>query len=657
MTRRLLTIILNFAIVSQLVPNESIRTDYQPLAQTYPLENMANLLIPINEWHPFPTISNPAGLDKIPEAIRTAQIQLAEKQLEEEWVHFPATTFLDFVRNGNRSRYEHISFSRREKLGDFVLSELFERKGRFMDQIVNGIWAICEESFWGVPAHLYGQKADFGLPDVNDPFVDLFAAETGSLIAWIYYLLKPQLDEINPLIAERMVFETKRRIMTPYLEHEDWRYMGFTWRNRTGYMRPVNNWNPWINSNVLSCALLLEADHDLRQKLVFKCMDSLDNFVVPYPADGGCDEGPSYWTRAGGSLYDCLEILHSASGGKINVFDQQLIRNIGTYIRKVSISDPYYINFADASAKMEIEPTLVFRYGSAINDEQMKQFAAFAAKRQNTTQMPVHGRYGSLNRRLPALFTMNELEMTPAVQPFVRDVWFEDIQVMAARSFEGNDKSFYIAAKGGHNNESHNHNDIGNFIVYCDGEPVIIDAGAQTYTRKTFSSQRYELWNNQSAYHNLPTINGVKQKAGVEFKATNVNYKAESKNAVFALDIAQAYPASAKVHSWHRTVKLNRGENVEIEDEYELASFVEPFTLHLLTPMEAQSKSAGTIELLSPNGSYKVKYDEKLFEPRFERIDINDSRMSANWGKELFRIVFLSKSNSLQGNFKIIFEK
>ena len=55
---------------------------------------------------------------------------------------------------------------------------------------------------------------------------------------------------------------------------------------------------------------------------------------------------------------------------------------------------------------------------------------------------------------------------------------------MAARSSQGSERGFYVAAKGGHNAESHNHNDVGSFIVYADGYPALIDVGVEAYTAK-----------------------------------------------------------------------------------------------------------------------------------------------------------------------------
>jgi hypothetical protein len=109
----------------------------------------------------------------------------------------PATVFLEYARDGNRSHYEAIRNARRGALYALLFAECVEAKGRFLDDIANGLWATCEESFWGVPAHLYIQKADLGLPDPHDPIVDLFAAQTSALVATTVYLLNTRLDSLS----------------------------------------------------------------------------------------------------------------------------------------------------------------------------------------------------------------------------------------------------------------------------------------------------------------------------------------------------------------------------------------------------------------------------------------------------------------------------
>ncbi|HVN81549.1 MAG TPA: heparinase II/III family protein [Terriglobia bacterium] len=617
-------------------------------------KEIAYLLLPRVRWRLIPTLDEREKWNTVPENLRQAAIQNAERCLNTRWEPLPATLFLEFVRTGNRSDYEKSLFGRREKLAALVVGEALENKGRFLDDIVNGIWAICEESYWGVPGHLGMQKKGVGLPDITEPTVDLFAAETSSLLSWTLYLLEEKLKAISPLVTERIYIEADRRVLTPNLMREDFWWMGFGPRIR------VNNWNPWINSNWLSTVLILERNPERRQKAVYKIMRSLDNFLNIYPEDGGCDEGPSYWDRAGASLFDCLELLKSATNGAIDLYQEPLIQKIGQYIYKVHIKDDYFINFADASAKNEPEAGLVYRFGKRINDPVMMGFGAFLGQQQK------HGTEGvlkndSLLRMLPDLLIVDELRANPPVEPLLSDFWLPDLQVMGARSAPNSSKGFYVAALGGHNDESHNHNDVGNFIVYADGKPVLIDVGVETYTAKTFSPQRYEIWTMQSAFHNLPTINGVMQKEGREYQATDVNFAATGRAVTFSLDISHAYPDGAKVEKWLRTLTLWRGQpKVELEEQYSLKEFKEPARLNLMTPLTVDISVPGEVHLINSNANqeqgFVLTYEKEKFSASAETIPISDARLKPVWGDKIARIVLLSKSKPLKDRYKVCLE-
>ncbi|MBN2290547.1 MAG: heparinase II/III family protein, partial [Candidatus Glassbacteria bacterium] len=525
-------------------------------------------------------------------------------------------------------------FERRSRLRDLVLAECVEGRGRFLDEILNGVWAICEESSWAISAHVGHQKAGVGLPDTEDPQVALFSCETASLLAWTVYLVGGRLDEGSPLITSRLDREIKRRVLDPAIERDDWPWMGF----EGGW---VNNWNPWCNSNLLSPLLLLERQEARRAAGVHKILRSLDVFLGSYQADGGCDEGPGYWNVAGGALFDCLEVLRSATGGALDVYDQPLVQEIGRYIYRVHIHDRYYINFADASAKVGIADDLVFRYGKRIGDKNLMALGAWAARGRMAAGP---GASGSIGRQLPALAGLEELQAAPAAQPLVRDVWLQGIHVMAARSAGGAAEGLYLAAKGGHNAESHNHNDVGNFIVYVDGRPAIIDAGVGTYTAKTFSPQRYEIWTMQSAYHNLPTVNGVMQQEGREFAARDVRYRSGSSFAELSLDIAGAYPPRAGVESWKRKIRLDRAGEVRVEDDYKLTRSDGGLTLSLLTPCRVALEGPGRIVLTEKAEaveafSLRVYYPAGKLTAAVESITLDDARLESVWGGELNRIL------------------
>lgn len=249
----------------------------------------------------------------------------------------------------------------------------------------------------------------------------------------------------------------------------------------------------------------------------------------------------------------------------------------------------------------------------------------------------------SLYRKL--LYAMYYVEMDGEKNQtaFIKDIWFESTQVMAARERENPSEGFYLAAKGGHNGESHNHNDVGQFIVYSDGCPFIIDIGVEAYTAKTFSCDRYDIWTMQSAYHNLPQVNGIQQQAGAEHKAEDVVYQVDNKETVLTMNIAAAYPAAAGIHYWHRAFRLNRENNayIEISDDFELENATEEMVFCLVTPCQHEINPEGSI-ILDCMGAKRVRieFDADKMNATTERLAVMDERLAEAWGDHIYRLVF-----------------
>jgi hypothetical protein len=622
-------------------------------------EKLRKVLIPRSGFRPFPQAADRAPWGELPESVREAHIARGEKLLNFEWPAINADLFLDFVRTGNQQEDIDRWGVRRTALCDLVVAECIEHEGRFVDDIVNGIWAICEESYWGVTPHLAMQKAGAGLPDVAEPTVDLFAAETSALLSWTDYLIGPTLDTISPLIRPRIEHEIQRRILTPIHERDDFWWMGLQETRRASdgkdSKRRVNNWNPWICSNWLVTTLLIEKDEDRRTESVSKMMRCVDKFIDPYPRDGGCDEGPGYWGRAGASLFECLDWLSLATDNNIDVFGEPLIGEIGKFIYRAHINDRYFVNFADAPPILLPSAALTFVYGQRIQDPDMMGFGAWAADRQGVCSS---GFLESIGRQLRALFNVEDLLAQSPEAPMPRDVWLPEIQVAVARDVGGSTDGLYIAAKGGHNEESHNHNDIGSFIVFADGRPLIVDAGVETYTRKTFSADRYDIWTMQSAYHSLlPTIDGIQQAPGPEYEASDVTYQVSDDDAEFALDIATAYPPEAGIESWRRSIHCKRDSSITISDAYKLSSTPSEITCSILTPCQVDQTEAGLIQLTARNfhsdrtsGTGVITYDAAVQTASLEPISVDDHRLNSVWGDVLHRVVLRSEHPSATGS-------
>lgn len=562
-------------------------------------------------------------------------IQNGEKALGHEWRPALASDYLAFKRTGEirTKRENHLA------LQALMLAELVEGKGRFMDAIMDGAWFLCETS-WIHSAHLAFQKDQSGLPDRNEPTIELVVADIGAQMAWLYFFFKEEFDKISPLINKRIVEEVKQRLIDPYFARNDYWWMGFG-------RQQVNNWNPWINYNILQALMLVEEDYERIRDGIWKLMQSTDFFFNMYHEDGVCDEGPTYWSAASGYVLKFLDLLNKITGDKVNIFNTPLVHNMAQYIYRVHIGENYFVNFADSSPKVYPAPSILFQYGKCIGDENMKGFAAFMAKQNQSFCKGVNGYFATA---LDELFMYPEIQQETPYEPLICDYWFKDTQICIARDRAGTTEGFFFAAKGGHNQESHNHNDVGSCILYYDNNPILIDAGVGTYTRQTFGPQRYKIWTMRSDYHNLPTINGIEQKNGKEYASRKQSYTMTSNKVSYMIDISDAYPKEAFVKNWIRTYNLIRGKKFIIEDEWNLLQNSGTTCLNLLTCCSTEMDENMNLYLVDNGRIFQIEYSKSLFSIATEHISLNDSKLKISWNNDtLTRIKFIMKSRIKKG--------
>ncbi len=216
-------------------------------------------------------------------------------------------------------------------------------------------------------------------------------------------------------------------------------------------------------------------------------------------------------------------------------------------------------------------------------------------------------------------------------------------------------RGFFLGAQGGHNAESHNHNDVGNFVVAVDGTPVIIDVGVETYTARTFGKDRYTIWTMQSAYHNVPLINGVMQKEGREYAAREVRYQSDESAASISMDLAAAYPVEAECERWDRTIVLSRRDSIRITDRYALRKAAGELSLVFMTADLPVDRGDGSIHLRA--GGAVLIFDRALLAARIETIQITDAQLKASWGDRVYRILLTAKNPQKVGLFTTILKR
>ena len=559
--------------------------------------------------------------DSIPQEMRQSYIQYGEQYLSKPWTVLPWTIFAENKQTGNRVNYEAICFEKRRQMAAIVMAEIMEGKGRFMGDIIDGMGSFCEETWWGIPAHY--PKA---IPLSEWQEVDLFNAETASLIVWTRYMLEKQFDAFSPDLCQRIDREIERRILQPAVERDYW------WK--TAGM----NWNPWICSNWLACILICEKDEARKTEAIAQIRKATQAFIDAYPEDGGCDEGPGYWDRAAASLFEIMRLLDF---GTI----EPKVQRMASYAYKTYIGNDYCVCFADAHENKAVQQVnIVYPFGLWLNDQTMREFGAYLGRQKGVLTNPAalydkSGNFPTLGRELFFLRHIRDFIAEQPCEPLLKDVWLPDLQIMTAR--RGN---LYVAMKGGNNGESHNHNDVGSFIVYGSQEsgvrskeqlsPLFIDPAVGEYTAKTFSDDRYSIWTMQSQYHNLPQINGIDQKDGKEYAAKVVSHK----DGQLTLDIAGAYPVEAAVKSWKRTV-LAMKSGISMTEDYELSEYRQPTCLMLMT--------------LDPEALQRIHFDANQLSATIEDIsDKLDPLLQHMWGQKMYRIILTVKSTKTKNKIK-----
>lgn len=431
----------------------------------------------------------------------------------------------EYFRNRNRCNFEDMYINRRAALADLAFYEIFGGSGEYINEIEDLIKLICSEDVWCVPAHT-GIKP----PETTGHVIELYASETASALCFVYHFLH---DKLSPEVLSLITAAVKEKIFFPYTETDNYRWMGSNGEK-------VNNWNPWINSNIMFCAALICTDMQEYTALVLRACNLTENYIRSLSEDCLCDEGVRYWNLSGACLFDIAEIIYDLTGGKINITGDERVRNACAYMTGMYDEYGNPANYADAGINFYPDCPLLIRAGKRTGNPLLAEMGRTLYRPERLRTM-----HDNFYRQLKNVLTA-PMSATDERVTYPETVFLKGINVCTFRR-----NGFFASLKGNHNGESHNHNDAGSFVVYYKGNPIFIDPGVDLYSGYTFSDYRFKLWYMRSDYHNLPVINGEIQKSGRKFAASPL----EVGDMYAETDISGAYGLDAQ-HSWQRKLSV-----------------------------------------------------------------------------------------------------
>ena len=598
---------------------------------------LKTVLVPDQKWVPFPAYNDRAGWDKVMGSWKETFIERGEKALDYRWQVVTATDYLTHNRGQSQGKADAHIGANLMAIIDLFFAELATGQGRYMDQLMDGTFAMCEVTSWVRSHHLSHQKSHRYFPEYDDNAIDLVAGDVGAVMAWVYYYFHEEFDKIEPEISRRLLHELDKRIMTPYLNDTHYGWKGDRFDPEKNHL---NNWTPWCSINCLQVFALCEEDLDRFAKAAYMSMESVDKYLNNIEGDGCCDEGPTYWYQGPAKNFEYLEFLKWVTGGKVDALGNPMIRRMGEYITTSTIGNGWVVNFSDASAKGADNALIIYNYGKGVDSPLMKHYAAYALKGGPAPVM----RDRFIIRMFYSLLVKDELEKETPELVFEPYTWYPETQICYMREKDG----FFVASKGGHNAQSHNHNDIGTVSLYYKAIPFLIDAGVGTYITKTFSSHRYEIWSMQANYHNVPMLNGIPEKEGRQYASRQATF--DPKTMTFAVDFAGTYPAEACVKSMLRKVSLKNGK-VTIKDSYSLSESRQAADFNWLTWGDVDIETPGKVSITVQGETVTLNYDGKKLEPVLETIVQDDPPLKRVWGDKIYRVTLRERKPAVKGNY------
>jgi Heparinase II/III-like protein. len=466
---------------------------------------------------------NLPSLCDIDDDIRDFVIKQGESYLNYSFPELPLTLYEEFSKTGNRVNYERPYFEKRRALSALVLAYLVNGKG--IEKIKEGLDSILCEVSWCIPAHnnYVRDTMPLSVPDPARPVVDLFAAETGATLSLASVLVEALDEELKARIRR----EVEKRIITPYLNEKFW------WKGCGE--EEMCNWSPWCTENVLLSAFL-NPQGDETERLVLKnALYTLDCFTKDYAEDGCTSEGADYYHHAALALFDSMEIIDNVADNLvISFYDENKIKNMALYTLNLSLGNGYSFNFSDCSAKPIRAGVLEYLFAKRIKNSKLEAFAINSIKEESLSES-LYSDDISLYRRYIALSILSQLLKLKEQKLKIGDIHYESVGIITSHKGK-----YSLAVKCGSNGDSHNHNDTGSFTLYKNGKPFIIDVGVETYTAKTFSKDRYDIWTMRSDYHNTVNFKDQVELAGKHYRASNVELERGEAD-IILMDLDEAF--------------------------------------------------------------------------------------------------------------------
>jgi hypothetical protein len=321
------------------------------------------------------------------------------------------------------------------------------------------------------------------------------------------------------------------------------------YREKGWWTEATFNWNQICNCGMTVAALAV-ADDDpaVAKEVVDAARRSIVKAMKSFAPDGGWAEGPFYWNHATRHNCQFLDAVSTALGTDFDLKEMPGFSATDRFWTHVGGPSGLLFNFADS-------------YDAAGGAAQMLWLARefrhpwAAAREANVTARQIDAFH---------LIWSDALDTAKPDPKLPTDALFRGAEVACFRSAWDDPKAVYVGFKGGDNQASHAHLDLGSFVLDADGQRWAIDLGGDSYGLPGyFGEKRWEYFRTNTQSHNTLTIDGKNQDP--KAKATIVAFQSSKSWSFAVADLTKAYGTQVSVA--RRGIALLDRRRVLVQDE------------------------------------------------------------------------------------------
>ncbi|WP_058306579.1 heparinase II/III family protein [Gracilibacillus massiliensis] len=510
-----------------------------------------------------------------------------DRYLQESVSEITFQTYRQFMKEGERQSFEAQYFLRRRRLTIFgLLLYLYPDERAYLEALENEIWQICNEFTWCLPAHLDQDLEEQSYETYKQTnqlcyTIDLFASETAFSLAEIVSLFEEQLDDF---LVNKIKIEIDRRIFTPYLNTH------FHWETAT------HNWASVCAGSIGSAALYLLEGNE-QKTIIDRVIVTMEYYLKGFEDDGACQEGYGYWQYGFGYFIYFADLLKKYQN--IDLLDNPKVKRIALFQQNSFLALNHVMNFADAEPKAK----------------PMIGFTHYLHQQFPKVHVPPHH-----------LVASDIVDPCGRWAPAIRELWWHDptthgdewpeisqlfdhTSIFLSR-WKAKGENFGFAVKAGHNNEPHNHNDIGQFILYGMDQVFLRDLGSGQYNKAYFGDGRYQFLCNSSEGHSVPVVNGY-QPAGQEYKGVFTKVEQHASYDQIEVDMTEAYQDQT-LERFTRTYTSNKEHtSLVMKDFFQFSQEPDMLIESFIVADLPYYLKEGYILLTGNKGELELSYDNK----------------------------------------------